>query len=92
MSKYTTEVNKDDSITVSDGQWSFVFREPRGRDLVKLDSLVKEAGLEVSDTEKMAMVCSVLNGSKTPDDFLDLKLGFFKYISAQIDNFFQSEG
>jgi hypothetical protein len=92
VSPFTTKEHEDGSIQIDGRGYRFQFREPLGKDLVTLERYT--GGLEtVSDIESMAFIMSVLATSEAsltvkPEDFLELPLKLFKYISQELNRFF----
>jgi hypothetical protein len=86
--KQTTNANGDLILTF--GPVKYIFREPRGRDLVNLERIVK-AG-ECTDAETLAAIMAQQNLDNHDADFyLDLPIATFKNIGLKMLESFRSE-
>lgn len=79
-------------ILDSKGEMLYSFREPTGRDLMKLEKYTAAVN-ELSDVETMAYLAGILSVQELgANDFLDLPVRAFKAISKALNDFFLSQG
>lgn len=84
-------VETEDTIVFKKTDQSYTFHQPLGKDLNKLDKLLK-ALEEPSDTESLAAMMETLGeDSMTASDYMQLKLKTFKYMGVTLMEFFRAE-
>lgn len=91
---YTSTTEEDGSITINlPGQElaAYHFQEPLGRHLSAIEKY-QTANPDSTEIDTMAFLMSQLEAEGLPmSHFLDLPLKLFKFISAELNEFFRTE-
>ncbi len=91
MAKATTATNSKGELVVNVGDTKYLFRHPRGRDLVVIERGINDTTR--TEAENLALVMASLSDI-SEDDYLDLPLGTFKQVGEKVMEYFRasSEG